>query len=284
MEDSKILITGADGQLGRALRAQYPNAQATTANELDIANQNALENYNWDKLTVVINAAGYTNVDGAETLEGRVSAWRVNAMGAANLAKLANQKNLTLVHLSTDYVFDGTKNPHTEDEPLSPISSYGASKAAGDIAVSLAPKHYLLRTSWIIGDGRNFVRTMLELGRKDTSPMVVTDQMGRPTFTTDLAKAIDFLLLREAGYGTYNVTGDGEPVSWANLARVIFSEAGFDLGVTDTTTAKYLANKPGTAKRPLNSLFDLTKIKSTGFSPRNWREDLSKYIKEEVAQ
>jgi dTDP-4-dehydrorhamnose 3,5-epimerase/reductase len=198
VDDRGVFIVGANGQLGTALRAQYPNAQYADVDELDITDQESVQNFNWDGIEIILNAAAFTNVDGAETPEGRIAAWKVNADAVANLVAVAAQKDMTLVHVSTDYVFDGTQEIHTEDEPFSPLSVYGASKAAGDIAVSLAPKHYILRTSWVIGEGNNFVRTMLGLGQKGISPTVVADQIGRLTFTSELVRAIDHLLATNA--------------------------------------------------------------------------------------
>ncbi len=284
MDDSKFLIIGANGQLGRALKARYPNAKAVDLAELDITNSEAVKNYDWSSVTTILNAAGYTNVDGAETDEGRSAAWQANASAIANLAKAAMEHDLILVHISTEYVFDGSKTPHKEDEPLSPLSVYGASKAGGDIAAGFAPKHYIVRTSWLIGEGGNFVRTMLELGKRGKAPTVVNDQVGRLTFTTELVKAIDHLLNTKSPYGTYNVSNGGEPASWADITRAIFEEGGINQPVTDTTTAEYLANKPDVARRPLNSTLDLSKIEATGFKPTDWREDLRQYIKKELAE
>ncbi|HET9721996.1 MAG TPA: NAD(P)-dependent oxidoreductase [Candidatus Saccharimonadales bacterium] len=282
MDDSKFLITGADGQLGRALQAKYPNARATDSQELDITDQQAVSDFDWGNISTIINAAAYTDVDGAETQEGRVAAWRVNGHGVVNLTAAAIKHDVTLVHISTEYVFDGRQNPHTEDEPFSPLSVYGASKAAGEIVASMAPKHYILRASWLVGDGKNFVRTMLGLGQNGTAPTVVADQIGRLTFSDELVKAIDHLLKQGSVYGVYNVSSDGQPASWADVAREIFKNAGFSLQVTDTTTEKYYANKPTSAKRPLSSVFDLTKIKSTGLKLQDWRDDLKVYISKEL--
>lgn len=282
MNNTEILIIGASGQLGTALKAQYPDAKAVNSNELDITDQVALENFDWTGIKVIINAAAYTNVDGAESNEGRIAAWMVNADAVANLVAVAAQKDITLVHISTDYVFDGTKTPHSEDEPFSPLSSYGASKAAGDLAVSLAPKFYILRTSWVIGDGKNFVRTMLGLAEKGINPTVVADQIGRLTFTSELVKAISHLLVTNCPFGTYNVSNAGEPVSWAEITRKIFELAKANNTVTDTTTEEYYRDKEGIAPRPLQSTLDLSKIKSTGFKPHDWEEALAKYVKKEL--
>lgn len=277
-------IVGANGQLGQALQAQYPGARKADVGELDITDKKSVENFDWSGIDTILNAAAYTNVDGAETPEGRVAAWAVNADAVGNLVAVAAQHDMTLVHISTDYVFDGTRSPHMEDEPFSPLSVYGASKAAGDLVVSLAPKFYILRSSWVIGEGKNFVRTMLALGQKGVSPAVVSDQVGRLTFTSELVRAIDHLLKTKATYGTYNLSNDGEPASWAEITRAIFADAGYaNLTVTDTTTAEYFAGKPGIAPRPLGSTLDLNKIQATGFESHDWKDDLTQYIRKELS-
>lgn len=281
MDDSTFFIVGANGQLGRSLKAQYPGAQTADVSELDITDAESVKNYDWSNIKVLFNAAAYTNVDGAETDDGKKAAWAVNADGVANLAQAAIDHDMTLVHVSTEYVFDGTKSPHLEDEPASPLSEYGKSKAGGDEQAVKPPKHYLLRTSWVIGEGKNFVRTMLELGKKGVEPTVVSDQVGRLTFSDELVRAIDHLLRQQAPYGTYNVSNGGEPASWADITRTVFADAGYDLKVTDTTTAEYFTDKPEAAKRPLQSTLSLDKIEATGFVPVDWREDLKKYIAKE---
>jgi dTDP-4-dehydrorhamnose 3,5-epimerase len=283
MDDSKFVIIGANGQLGTALRALYPNARAVDAAELDITNRAAVEDFDWNGVTYILNAAAYTNVDGAETLEGRRAAWAINADAVANLVAVAAQFDAVLVHISSDYVFDGTEQQHREDEGFSPLSVYGASKAAGDLVVSLAPKFYILRTSWVIGEGKNFVRTMLSVGQKGINPTVVSDQIGRLTFTSELVRAIDHLLKTNAPFGTYNVTNEGDPASWADITREIFKGAGYDLTVTDTTTAEYFAGKDGIAPRPLNSTMDLSKLQATGLTSRDWHDDLKDYITKELS-
>lgn len=168
--------------------------------------------------------------DKAETPEGRVTAWKANALGPALLAKVATEHNLTLVHVSSDYVFDGTAKVHDEDEAFSPLGVYGQTKAAGDIAVANAPKHYIVRSSWVIGNGHNFVKTMMMLSNKVSDPndalnevTVVDDQYGRLTFTDDMAAAIFHLLDDEDPYGTYDLTGSGDVVSWAQIAAEVFA-------------------------------------------------------------
>lgn len=279
MDDSKIFIVGANGQLGTALRAQYPGAQYADVGELDITNRESVEKFDWSGIEIILNAAAYTNVDGAETSEGRVAAWKVNASAVANLVLVAKEYDMALVHISSDYVFDGTQKPHVEDEAFSPLGVYGQSKAAGDIAASLLRKHYILRATWVIGEGKNFVRTMLDLAEKGVSAAVVADQVGRLTFTSELVRIIDHLLRSSAPYGTYNATNDGTPASWADITREIFATAGYsELTVTDTTTADYFAGKEGIAPRPLESEMSLEKLHTTGFQSHDWHDDLRDYI------
>ncbi|HKR82363.1 MAG TPA: NAD(P)-dependent oxidoreductase [Candidatus Saccharimonadales bacterium] len=279
MDDARFLIIGANGQLGLALGERFSGAQKADRAELDISNWESVQNYDWSKVDVILNGAAYTNVDGAETAEGRLSAWQVNATAVGYLSKIAAEHDITLIHLSTDYAFDGTQEPHTETEAFTPLGVYGQSKAAGDIAAATAPKHYIVRTSWVIGEGKNFVRTMMGLAAKNISPSVVGDQIGRPTFTKQLVDGIENLLKTQAAYGTYNLSNEGPAVSWADVTRTIFHELGRDdLIVTDTTTEEYFKNKPESAPRPLKSTLDLSKIKATGLEIRNWHDDLHHYI------
>ena len=279
MNSNNIFIVGANGQLGRALRQQYPEAQFADIDEMDITDRQSVESFDWSGISIVLNAAAFTNVDGAETPEGRVAAWKVNASAVANLTRVCRTHNMTLVHISSDYVFDGTKEPHSENEDFSPLSVYGASKAAGDLLVEQLDKFYLLRTTWVIGEGKNFVRTMLGLAEKNISPTVVHDQIGRLTFTSELVRIIDHLLSTQAPFGTYNATNDGPLESWADITRRIFRLAGRDdLTVTNTTTAEYFAGKDGVAPRPLGSDMSLDKLHDTGFISRDWVDDLSEYI------
>ena len=279
MNSNNIFIVGANGQLGRALRQQYPEARFADIDEMDITDRQSVESFDWSRISIVLNAAAFTNVDGAETPEGRVAAWKVNASAVANLTRVCRTHNMTLVHISSDYVFDGTKEPHFENEDFSPLSVYGASKAAGDLLVEQLDNFYLLRTTWVIGEGKNFVRTMLGLAEKNISPTVVHDQIGRLTFTRELVRIIDHLLSTQAPFGTYNATNDGPLESWADITRRIFELAGHnDLTVTNTTTAEYFADKDGIAPRPLGSDMSLDKLHSTGFTSRDWTHDLKDYI------
>ena len=282
MDGSSILILGANGQLGKALQFVYPNALKADISELDITDRSSVESYDWSAIKTIINAAAYTNVDGAETSDGKTLAWRVNEEAVGYLADVANRNDLLLVHVSTAYVFDGKKKIYTETDEVNPLGEYAKTKAAGDSKAAKATKHYIVRTDSVIGNGKNFVRTMLGLGEKGVAPTVVSDQIIRPTFTSVLADSIKFLIDKSADYGIYNVTNEGDVISWADFTRAIFKEARIDLKVTDTTLAEYSASKPGIASRPLNSVLDLSKIETIGFKPHDWREDLRQYIKKEI--
>lgn len=279
----KTLVLGADGQVGRALRAEYgddPSVEFVTREQVDLAGD--LESVlRWQDYDTVINAAAYTAVDAAETPTGRADAWAVNVTGVAALARIATARGLTLVHLSSDYVFDGTSDsPYREDDPIAPLGVYGQTKAAGDQIVATVPRHYILRTSWVIGDGRNFVRTMASLAERGVDPSVVDDQVGRLTFTPELARAIRHLTTTGAPYGTYNVTGSGPAMSWADIARRVFELSGHDPArVTGVSTEAYFASATGAvAPRPRNSVLDTQKLESTGFIPEAAEDSLARYL------
>ncbi len=276
MAAAPVLVIGGSGQVGRALRRVFPGAVAPPRAELDLADPASVAAFDFSLYDVVLNAAAYTGVDAAES--DRHGAWAANATGPALLAARATEHGFTLVHLSSDYVFDGTTEEHPEDEPLSPLGVYGQSKAAGDAAVGSTPRHYLLRTTWVVGDGHNFVRTMQRLARDDVSPTVVDDQIGRLTFADDLARAVRHLLDSRAPYGTYNVSSGGEPRSWAGFARAVFAASGRSPDdVTPVSTEEYGAGKE-LAPRPTHSVLSLDKIRATGFEPRDVLEGLAAYL------
>lgn len=279
----KTLVLGAGGQLGAALKGRFAGREDVdfaTRTELDLTDATALAGHDWSAYSTVINAGAYTRVDEAETAAGRVEAWAANATGVAALARICTEHRLTLVHISSDYVFDGTSpSAYPEDAPFSPLGVYGQSKAAGDLAVATVPRHYLVRTSWVIGDGNNFVKTMLSLAERGIEPTVVNDQYGRLTFTDTIADGIAHLLDSGAEYGTYNLTNGGEALSWADIAAEVFAAAGRDRGdITEVSTAEYFAGKQ-VAPRPLNSVLDLSMIQSTNFTPSDQRLALRKYLR-----
>ena len=302
MAPKRTLVTGCNGQLGRAVRALAEERGLTTwfdfcdIDTFDMSDPAAYSGYDWPLYGTVINCGAYTAVDKAETPEGRTAAWRANATGPALLARTCAEHGITLVHVSSDYVFDGTAEVHDEGEPLSPLSVYGQSKAAGDLAVAGCPRHYIVRSSWVIGEGRNFVRTMKSLSDRVADPQdaldkvtVVDDQYGRLTFTSDMAEGILWLLgYREgdvepsspAPHGAYNLTGSGPVESWAQIAARVFDLAnGNGERVVPVSTAEYYAGAEGPiAPRPEHSALDLAKIGATGFKPCDWTERMEDYM------
>jgi dTDP-4-dehydrorhamnose reductase/dTDP-4-dehydrorhamnose 3,5-epimerase len=279
MRPRKILIIGANGQLGRALQSEFKNAEFVDRDTFDMSNQTIVSSRNWRDYDTIINAAAYTAVDAAETKIGRIDAWVSNATAVSYLSTISAHNNITLVHVSSDYVFDGTISNHGETESFSPLSVYGQSKAAGDIAASTASRHYIVRTSWVIGEGNNFVSTMKSLAQKGVSPRVVNDQIGRLTFTSELARGIKHLIQSGAPYGTYNLTNDGKEASWADIASDVYELTGHErTAVTGISTNDYYRGKEGIAPRPLQSSLNLDKIKATGFIPKDWEESLRHYL------
>jgi dTDP-4-dehydrorhamnose reductase len=280
MKPRRTLVLGSNGQLGRALRDVLPNAEFVTRAEFDVTDPAAYASKRWKDYGVIINAAAYTAVDAAETPEGRRDAWAVNVTAVGELAKVATANGITLVHVSSDYVFDGSVEEHTEDEPFSPLGVYGQTKAAADALVGTVPKHYIVRTSWVIGDGNNFVRTMASLAERGIAPSVVDDQIGRLTFAKDIARGVAHLLAVEAEFGTYNLTSGGDPATWAAIAREVFTIAGHaPERVSGVSTAEYFAGKTGIAPRPTNSVLSLDRIVAAGFRPTDQYDALRSYLR-----
>ncbi|WES66208.1 bifunctional dTDP-4-dehydrorhamnose 3,5-epimerase family protein/NAD(P)-dependent oxidoreductase [Microbacter sp. GSS18] len=286
MRPRKLLVLGAGGQLGRALRAEYgdrPGIEYASRESIDLAAGDLAGARRWRDYGTIINAAAHTAVDDAETPEGRAAAWAVNVTAVTALARIAAEHGITLVHVSSDYVFDGTKSTaYLEGDPVCPLGAYGQTKAAGDAVVATVPRHYIVRTSWVIGDGRNFVRTMAALADRGASPRVVDDQTGRLSFTDDLARGVRHLLETGAPYGTYNLTSTGDPLTWAQVAREVFRLSGHDPArVVGISTAEYASGAIGpVAPRPARSTLDLTKIIAAGFTPTPMTERLGRHLKE----
>jgi len=275
----RILITGCNGQLGKELVKKYPGATAASREDLDIADNDQVKAIDWSKYHTIINAAAYVNADESETDEGREKTWRVNAVGPRNLAEAAITNDLHLIHISSEYVFDGKKENHNEDETVAPLSVYGQAKAAGDIAVSLVPKHHILRTTWVVGDGHNFVRTMKRLADMRVDPRVVHDQYGRLTFVSELVRAVDHIIKNKIESGTYNVSNSGKIKSWAEIAADTFEFAGHSRDrVKQITTDEYKEDKKHFAPRPRNSDLDLSKIQKTGFESQDYEPLLKEYV------
>ena len=278
----KILVTGANGQLGQSLQKLSQKEKAfqflfTDSETLDITNKEEVLNFFWqNEPDFCINAAAYTAVDLAETdLE---KAFLVNADGTENLALACAEYNAQFIHVSTDYVFDGTNNlEYTEEDFTNPLGVYGASKLAGEeLALEANPCAIILRTSWVYSEfGKNFVKTMLSLFATKEELNVVADQYGQPTNATDLAEAILTIVKTEKKTpGIFNFSNEGK-ISWYDFAQKIAELSVSKIKINPIVTSQY----PTPAKRPQNSTLDLSKIKSTyHINIKPWEESLAKTI------
>ncbi|MEE0278998.1 MAG: sugar nucleotide-binding protein [Collinsella bouchesdurhonensis] len=273
-------------ELLRRLAEQVVNAVMDAEADQLCGGANSRNGYRERALATCVGTL--TRRQGRDPPEGRVAAWKANAMGPALLARACAEHGITLVHVSSDYVFDGTAEVHGEEEPFSPLSVYGQTKAAGDIAVAGCPRHYIMRSSWVIGEGHNFVKTMKSLSVRVADPedaldkiTVVDDQLGRLTFTRDMAAAIFHVLDTHAAYGTYDCTGSGAVKSWAEIAHAVFDAAnGNGDKVVPVSTADYYAGAEGPiAPRPVHSALDLAKLEAAGFYMPDWEEELGEYLK-----
>ncbi len=264
----RILLVGANGQLGRALQEALSDSDcvALDHSRLDIARltavREAVQAYRPD---IVLNAAAYNQVDAAE--QDAAAAYRVNALGPRNLAVATAAHHIPVLHVSTDYVFDGTsKRPYHEFDQPNPRSVYGASKLAGEEAVrALNPRHYIVRTAWLYHVwGQNFPKTMCALARQSAEVRVVSDQYGSPTYAPHLAAAIRHLLSTEA-YGTYHLAGRGG-TSWFEFARVLYANLGIRTVVKPIATVEF----PRLAERPRYAV--LTTIQDPEILLPPWEE------------
>ena len=240
----------------------------------------AVAGFDFSSYGVIVNAAAYTAVDAAETAAGRRDAWATNVSGGRcpgpRRARAPDDPGPRLVRLRLRRHRGGPR----EDEPFSPLGVYGQTKAAGDAVVATVPRHYLLRTSWVIGEGKNFVATMASLADRGIAPSVVADQFGRLTFTDEIVAAIDHLLAVDAPYGTYNVSNGGPVTSWAEVARAVYAGRGQDPAAVTEVTAEAYGRGKDLAPRPRHSALDLTKITATGFVPRPAADRLAAYLRD----
>ncbi len=286
----KLLVLGAGGQVGQELcRLTWPagyDLAAFRRDGVDISEQEQVfAAVARERPDIVINAAAYTAVDRAES-EPDI-AWAGNCTGPGNLAATCHDASIPLIHLSTDYVFDGTKTgAYQEDDPVKPLGVYGESKEAGDRAVRAAlPRHVILRTAWVYGaHGRNFVKTMLRLAGERPVLRVVADQIGSPTSAGDIAAAIGAIVQQlNAGkslWGTYHFAGGGA-VTWHGFAEAIFELASPWRGPSPRVEAIATADYPTPARRPANSVLDCRRIgEAFGIVPRPWKEALAEVIGE----
>ncbi|MFH2067811.1 MAG: dTDP-4-dehydrorhamnose reductase [Pseudomonadota bacterium] len=285
-----ILIIGCRGQVGTELALQMKQRGreiiAVDLPEIDITDSSSVEKYiARPEVSLVINAAAYTAVDRAES--ERELAFAVNAQGPGLIAESCRIGNIPLIHISTDYVFDGTKSSaYVETDPVSPVGIYGKSKAAGDSRVAgCLEKYIILRTSWVCSAyGANFVKTMLRLGNEKETIRVVNDQKGCPTFAHDIAEAIvtiteKYLAEQELPWGFYHYCGKGE-TTWFAFAQEIFRQAGEHRELKLKSLLPIPSSEyPSPVKRPMNSVLNCSKIiEKFGIQPRPWKESLQQTL------
>ncbi|MFE4028344.1 MULTISPECIES: dTDP-4-dehydrorhamnose reductase [Priestia] len=276
----KVLITGANGQLGKELVELFSEkgfeVYGCDRDKMDITNQEQVQEIISNvKPDIVLHSAAHTKVDLAESEPEQ--AFLINAYGTRNVAVAAEAVGAKLVYVSTDYVFDGTTDePYNEFSPTSPLGVYGKSKLAGEQFVrDLHSKFFIVRTSWVYGKhGANFVKTMLKLGEERKEISVVADQIGCPTYTLDLANSI-LELVNSEKYGVYHISNSGS-CSWYEFAKEIFKISDMEVQVNSCTTADF----PRPAARPANSVFEHMSIKLNNFTTiRHWREALRNFLK-----
>ena len=300
----KIFVTGVGGQLGHdvvneaAARgyetaasdiqpaysgvADGTAAAAAPYYQLDITDRSAVDRtvreINPD---VIIHCAAWTAVDAAEDEENRAKVDAINHLGTEYIAEAAKAVDAKMVYISTDYVFDGKgERPwHPDDKNYAPLNVYGASKLAGELAVSgLLSKYFIVRIAWVFGlNGKNFIKTMLNVGKTHDAVRVVNDQIRTPTYTLDLARLLVDMIETEK-YGYYHATNEGGYISWYDFTKEIYRQASMTTKVTPVTTAEYGLSK---AARPFNSRLDKSKLREAGFKPLpDWKDALGHYLKE----
>jgi dTDP-4-dehydrorhamnose reductase len=279
----RIGVTGANGQLGCSLRkiaGEYPAHTFVFSDlpETDITDKAGIDAWiETYRIEVIINCAAYTAVDKAESEPD--TAWRINALGPAVLAEVCTEKGIRLVHISTDYVFDGTaESPYTEELPTHPLGVYGSTKRQGEQAIrENGCDALVIRTSWLYSEfGHNFVKTMLRLGSEKESLRVVDDQIGAPTYATNLARAIIKLIDNGfSGYDVYHYCDEGI-TTWYDFARMIFILTENPVSVAPIDTVDF----PTPAQRPAYSVLDTTKIRQAGIETPYWVDSLKECLKE----
>ena len=289
----KVLVTGTSGQLGfdvmnelirrghQAIGADKSGTEAEFEHVLlDITDKKRVDEVVDEiKPDAVIHCAAWTNVDGAEEPENLKVVRAVNVDGTRNIAEAAARVGAKMMYISTDYVFDGTgERPwQPDDKNYAPLNVYGQSKLDGELAVEkYVEKFFVVRIAWVFGkNGRNFIKTMIELGKTHDTLRVVDDQIGTPTYTFDLARLLVDMIETDK-YGYYHATNEGGYISWADFAEEIFRQAGMDVKVERVTTAEYGVSK---AKRPFNSRLDKSKLVEAGFTPLpDWKDALKRFL------
>jgi dTDP-4-dehydrorhamnose reductase len=276
--DPAVLVTGAGGQVGQALRRELSSARFLSHSELDVIVPGAVQEAA-QGVDVIVHLAALTDVDACERDPKGANA--VNSLGTRNVAAAAEEAGARVIYVSTNYVFDGTQaGEYAEEDRPAPLNAYGRSKLAGEAEVRRRGKHLVVRTSWVFGGGRNFVTTILEAAKRRGDLDVVHDQVGRPTWHRDLAAALA-QLTREDMTGVLHVAGDGEPGSWADLARATLKAAGVAARVRNVDTAAY-RHLDGTraATRPANGVLSLDKARGESVRLGDWRTSLLEYVGE----
>ena len=295
----RVLVTGTSGQLGydimmelkkrghEAIGADRSDSDADFEHViLDITDASKVsEVINETKPDAIIHCAAWTNVDGAEDPANRDKVMAVNVEGTANLVRAAREVDAKFMYISTDYVFDGQgeKPWQPDDKNYKPLNIYGESKLKGELEVSkILDKYFIVRIAWVFGkNGKNFIKTMMKVGEGCDAVEVVSDQIGTPTYTFDLARLLVDMIETDR-YGYFHATNEGGYISWAEFAEEIFKDAGMDVKVIPVTTAEYEV-KAGKAvvKRPFNSRLDKTKLIEAGFEPLpDWKDAVKRYISE----
>jgi len=277
----KILITGANGMLAKAVKNEFKDEELTCTDvaELDITNLEGVEKFVANnKPDIIINCAAYTAVDKAE--EQPELAYKINAIGPKNLAIAAKQNDAILVHISTDYVFGGDKpveQDYSEDDEKNPQAVYGTTKLEGEKFIEEnCSDYYIFRTAWLYGEGNNFVRTMINLAKDRDEVSVVNDQHGSPTYAVDLANIIHQAIDKKIPFGAYNSTNIGY-TTWYDFTRKIYEIKNIDCRVKPVTSEEF----PRPAKRPLNSQMSKDKLLKNGIIIPTYEEALKKYLENE---
>lgn len=285
----KILVTGCNGQLGRAIQAEYKDqvdflltdvAAREGATVLDITDIDAvMALVEKERPDAIINCAAHTNVDACE--QQWDLAYKINAIGPRNLSIAASAVDAKMIHVSTDYVFEGNgTRPYTEFDAPNPVSAYGKTKWEGEKFVQqFADKYFIIRTAWLYGDGKNFVKTMLRLSKTHDSVSVVCDQVGTPTSAVELAKMIHFLEGTD-NYGIFHGTCEGD-TNWADFTETIFEKMGVACHVEHVTSEEYAAMNPAAASRPAYSILDnyMLRLTTDQFMMARWEDALDVYLK-----
>ena len=282
----KVLVTGVNGQLGHdvvnELTKRGHNAVGVDIDEMDITDKKCVDDViGKTNPDAVIHCAAWTAVDLAEEAENIDKVRAVNAYGTKYIAQSCKALDCKMIYISTDYVFDGQGNePWQADcKDYAPLNVYGQTKFEGELAVAgTLDKYFIVRIAWVFGvNGKNFIKTMLNVGKTHDTVTVVNDQIGTPTYTYDLARLLVDMVETEK-YGYYHATNEGGYISWFDFAKEIYAQAGYSTQVKPVSTAQYGISK---AKRPFNSRLDKSKLLQNGFTPLpTWQDALARYLKE----